>query len=66
MDARSRRWLDAWTALQGPLSFSLGAFLLVFEAIKTLSGHVIDGELVIAACGLCGLPMFAPVRDKES
>lgn len=55
--------MDRWVALQGPLSFALGAFLLIFEAAKTLTGRPIDGELVIAACGLCGLPMFAPPRN---
>lgn len=65
MDASSRRWIERWQALRGPISFGFGASLLIYEAVRTWTGKPLDGELVIAATGFCGLPMFAPLpQDK--
>lgn len=65
MDDQTRRWVDRWQALKSPISFGLGAVLLLIEVIKSWRGHPIDGELVIAASGLCGLPLFAPAPGSD-
>lgn len=64
MDDQTRRWVERWQALRGPISFGLGGLLLLIEVVKSWQGHPIDGELVIAATGLCGLPLFAPSQDS--
>ena len=50
---RATRW---WRALQAPLSWTLGAGILIAEIVR----HGQDPELIIVGAGLVGLPLVAP------
>jgi hypothetical protein len=55
VDDTSERWTRWWRAIQAPLSWALGAGLLIFAA-----GHQGHDELFIIGAGLVGLPLVAP------
>lgn len=56
VDDPTESWARWWRALQAPLSWVLGAGILIFEAYR----HGQDPELIIVGAGLVGLPLVTP------
>lgn len=52
-------WARRWRSLQAPLSFALGAGILIFEMVKRGEFHP---ELIIVGAGLVGLPLVSPKK----
>lgn len=46
-----------WPALEKPLSWTLGAGLLIFEAV---TGGTFHPELIFVGAGLVGYPLLRP------
>ena len=61
VDDASERWTRVWRAVQAPLSWTLGAGILIFETIR----HGQDPELIIVGAGLVGLPLVSPGNRSE-
>jgi hypothetical protein len=58
-DEKVRVWSLLWQALRGPLSFTLGASILIYE--MTIASPI-EGQLLLIGAGLVGLPIFAPEK----
>lgn len=57
VDELSEQWVRRWRAAQAPLSWSLGAGILIFEMVTHGAFHP---ELIIVGAGLVGLPLVVP------
>lgn len=59
VDDPADRW--SWPKLQAPLSWALGAGILIFEMLS----HGRVPELIIGGFGLVGFPLVAPKRPPQ-
>lgn len=57
VDDTSEQWARRWRTVQAPLSFALGAGILIFEMVKRGEFHP---ELILVGAGLVGLPLVSP------
>lgn len=58
------RFLQIFQAAKGPISFLLGAVVVVAELVNFLFGHPVDTSLLFVGAGFIGLPILGPSSSK--
>lgn len=57
------RTARAWQAIRAPLSFGLGALIILTEVTAWLVWQrAVEPQLLVIGAGFCGLPAFAPLK----
>lgn len=59
---RSNEWERTWKALRDPLTWSLGAGLLIYESVIR---HGTDQGLLIVIGGLLGFPVIVRYEERR-
>jgi hypothetical protein len=60
--ATASGWNRWWRVLRDPLTWTLGAGLLIYE---TVARHGQDSELLVVASGLIGLPIVVRYEERR-